>query len=192
VTDGAGSGLPDRRPGRAIDAVVLGVTVRRWLVFFGIAALVVIVDQVTKAYVVANYPLGEPVEIVGDWLRIWYIHNTGALFGLFRGQAGLFALVSVGVLVLIVWFHSRTAPTGGMLVTIALGLLLGGALGNFIDRVRLDYVVDFVDMGIGTLRFYTYNVADSAITISILLLLLSAFLPARAPRTAHDGGPAAS
>ncbi len=174
-----------------MSAVVFGITVRRWLVFFGIAALVVVVDQLAKAYVVANYPLGQPVEVVGDWLRIWYIHNTGALFGLFRGQAGIFALVSVGVVALIVWFHGRTAANGGLLVTIALGLLLGGALGNFIDRVRLDYVVDFVDMGIGSLRFYTYNVADSAITISILLLLLSAFLPSRTPPMVDDGGSAA-
>jgi signal peptidase II len=166
-----------------VNGVMFGVPVRRWLLFFGIAVTIVVLDQVSKAWVVANFPLDEPVEIIGDWLRIWYIHNTGALFGLFRGQAALFALVSVGVVALIVWFYSRIAASGGILITFALGLLLGGAVGNFIDRVRLDHVVDFVDMGIGSLRFYTYNVADSAITISILLLLLSAVLPSR-------GGPA--
>jgi signal peptidase II len=79
---------------------------------------------------------------------------------------------------LIVWYHGRAVAGSGWLATVALGLLLGGAVGNFIDRARLGHVVDFVDMGFpGGWRFYTWNVADAAITISILLLLLMAILP---------------
>ena len=151
---------------------------RHWAAFFGLAAAVIVADQLSKAWVVATYPFEEPVEVLGAWLRVWYVANTGALFGLFRDQAVLFAVLSVAVIGLIVWYHGRAVAGSGWLATVALGLLLGGAVGNFIDRIRLGHVVDFVDMGIpGGWRFYTWNVADAAITISILLLLVMAVLP---------------
>jgi len=153
---------------------------RHWAAFFGLAAAVIVADQLSKAWVVARFPFEEPVEILGAWLRIWQVANTGALFGLFRDQAVIFAILSVAVICLILWYHGRAVAGNGWLATVALGLLLGGAVGNFIDRVRLGHVVDFVDMGFpGGWRFYTWNVADAAITISILLLLLMAVLPPR-------------
>jgi len=151
-----------------------------WAAFFGLAAAVVVADQLSKAWIVAGFPFGEPVEVVGAWLRVWYVANTGALFGLFRDQAVLFAALSIAVIALIVWYHGRAVAGSGWLATLALGLLLGGAIGNFIDRVRLGYVVDFVDMGLPDgWRFYTWNLADAAISTSILLLLLMAVLPPR-------------
>ena len=153
---------------------------RHWAAFFGLAAAVVVADQLSKAWIVAGFPFGEPVEVVGAWLRVWYVANTGALFGLFRDQAVLFAALSIAVIALIVWYHGRAVAGSGWLATLALGLLLGGAIGNFIDRVRLGYVVDFVDMGLPDGgRFYTWNLADAAISTSILLLLLMAVLPPR-------------
>lgn len=153
-------------------------TARQWAVFGFLAAGVVIADQATKAWVTANLELGESLELVDGWLGLWHVANSGALFGLFRDQAILFAVLSIAVMGLIVWYHGRAAAGGGWLATVALGLLLGGAIGNFIDRVRLGYVTDFVDMGIpGGWRFYTWNVADSAITVSIVLLLAMAVLP---------------
>jgi signal peptidase II len=160
------------------DRLAAGSRARHWVVFFGLAAAVIIADQLVKAWVVANFAFGQPVDILGEWLRIWYVANSGALFGLFADQAVLFAVLSVAVMALIVWFHGRAMAGSGWLATVALGLLLGGAVGNFIDRARLGYVVDFVDMGIpGGWRFYTWNVADSAITLSILLLLVMVVLP---------------
>ncbi len=153
-----------------------------WPVFLGLAVSVPVVDQLVKAWITANFDVGVPVEILGDWIQIGITHNTGALFGLFRDSAPVFALVSVGVIGLIVWYHSRSGRS--VLLSIALGLLLGGAIGNFVDRLRLGYVVDFVDMGIGTWRFYTYNVADAAITTAILLLILLALLPGLSARAA--------
>ena len=151
---------------------------RHWVAFFGIAAAVIVADQLSKAWIVADFPFGDPVEILGAWLRVWYVANTGALFGLFRDQAVLFAALSIGVIALIVWYHGHAVADSGWLATVALGLLLGGAAGNLIDRVRLGHVIDFVDMGFpGGWRFYTWNVADAAITISILLLLVMAVLP---------------
>lgn len=149
----------------------------RWPIFIGLAATVFIVDQLTKAWLVSTLSPGERLQIVGDYIRLIHSQNTGALFGLFRDQALFFAVVSVGVVGAIVWFHHSSGRN--TLLSIALGLLLGGALGNMADRFRIGYVVDFVDVGIGDLRFYTFNVADSAISLAILLLLITAFVRGR-------------
>jgi signal peptidase II len=171
----AGASAVDAAGTAAGRPVVAG---RQWVAFGALAAGVVVLDQATKAWVTANLELGESIEILDGWLGLWHVANSGALFGLFRDQAVLFAALSIGVMALIVWFHARSAAGGGWLATVALGLLLGGAIGNFIDRVRLGYVTDFVDMGFpGGWRFYTWNIADAAITISILLLLALAVLP---------------
>lgn len=150
----------------------------RWVLFFAVAALVVIVDQLSKAWLVGQIaPREAPRQIIGDWVRIVHGQNDGAIFGLFRDQAVLFGLVSVGVVALIIWYHGSSGRN--TLMSIALGLLLGGAIGNMIDRFRLGYVTDWVDIGIGDWRFYTFNVADSAVTLAVLLLILIAILPAR-------------
>ena len=150
-----------------------------WFLFGGLAAIVLVLDQLTKAWIVGNVAPGQVVDVVGSWVRLIFSRNDGALFGLFGSSATLFAIGSVAVLVLIVWYHARSSRS--LLLSIALGLLLGGALGNLIDRFRLGYVVDFVDMGIGTLRFFTFNVGDSAISTAILLLLILALRPTPKP-----------
>ncbi len=91
-------------------------------------------------------------------------------------SAGAFAIVSLVVVAVIVFYHAKAGR--GLVVTIALGLLLGGALGNLIDRLHYGSVVDFVDMGIGAWRFYTYNLADAAISTAIVLLIAMAVFPA--------------
>jgi len=150
----------------------------RWPLFLGLAVTVFIVDQLTKAWLVSVLPAeGQRISVVGDLVRLVNSHNSGALFGLFRDQALIFGIVSIGVVALIVWYHGSAGRN--MLMSTTLGLLLGGALGNMLDRLRLGYVVDFVDMGIGDLRWYTFNVADAAISCAILLLLLGALLPNR-------------
>ncbi len=162
----------------------------RWPLFLAVAATVLILDQVTKAWLISVLPAeGQRVQVVGDLVRLVNSRNSGALFGLFQDQALLFGLVSIGVVGLIVWYHGSAGRN--RVLSVALGLLLGGALGNMVDRMRLGYVLDFVDMGLGDLRFYTFNVADSAITCSILLLLASALLPGRFgfPRLDAGGRP---
>lgn len=158
----------------------------RWVIFAGFAAAVVVVDQLTKAWLVSALEPGERLAVIGDLLRIIHSQNSGALFGLFKDQALLFGLVSIGVVGLIVWYHASSGRNA--LLSLALGLLLGGAIGNMIDRFRVGYVVDWVDIGIGDLRFYTFNVADSAITGAILLLLLLALLPNLAGQSASRPG----
>lgn len=145
------------------------------IAFALIAAAVAVTDQLLKAWVVANYRLNQPTPILGDWLRIDFIHNAGGLFGLLQGSAPIFAVVTVAVVVILVALEAGSGWKS-WLITLSLGLLLGGAVGNFIDRIALGYVVDFADIGIGTWRFYVFNVADSAVTISILLMLVLWFV----------------
>jgi signal peptidase II len=152
-----------------------------WIIFAGLAVVVVVLDQLAKAWIVGNVAPGQVVDVVGSWVRLILSHNNGALFGLFSSSATLFGIGSLAVLVLIVWYHAR-APRN-LLLSIALGLLLGGAVGNLVDRLRIGYVVDFVDIGLGTLRFFTFNVGDSAISTAILLLLVIAIRPAPRPAT---------
>jgi signal peptidase II len=150
----------------------------RWALFAGLAAAVLLADQIAKAWIVANVDPVRPTPLIGEYVRLILSHNTGALFGLFRDQAPVFALFSVGVIGLLVWYQSKVGASA--LLSFALGLLLGGAVGNLADRVRLGYVVDFVDAGLGSLRFYTFNVADAAISTALLLLILAALRPSLA------------
>ncbi len=147
----------------------------RWRVFVAVAVAVVVLDQLTKAWLVARLAPGQSMDVLGEWLRLVHGQNTGALFGLFRDSAAGFAAVSIVVIGAILWYESRSGGT--RFVSLALGLLFGGALGNLADRLRLGYVVDFVDAGIGTLRFWTFNVADASISLAIVLLLAASVWP---------------
>jgi signal peptidase II len=149
-----------------------------WVQFAGLAAAIVVVDQVTKAWITDTLFPNGVIRILGDNLRLIYTENSGALFGLFRGQALPFAILSLAVIGLIVAYHARSGRSPYM--TLALALLLGGAIGNVTDRLRLGYVVDFVDGGIGSLRWYTFNVADACVSGAIVLLLLMVVRPSLA------------
>lgn len=150
----------------------------RWLLFGGLAIGVLVADQLTKAWVAANVSPDPPIRILDDYIRLVISHNTGGLFGMFRDLAPVLAIASLGVVGLIVWYHGRSGRS--LVLTTTLGLLLGGALGNLADRLRLGYVLDFVDLGIGDLRWYTFNVADAAISTSLVLLVLVALRPSLA------------
>lgn len=170
---------PTAAPGPDVaPATTTARTGAHWIVFFGLAGLILVLDQLTKAALTANLSPGEMVQVVGDWIRLVYSQNSGALFGLFRDNAALFGLVSIGVIALIVVYHGKVGRS--LYLSIALGLLLGGALGNMTDRLRLGFVVDFVDIGIGDFRWYTFNVADAAISTSIVMLIGAALIPSLA------------
>ena len=164
---------------------------RRWVAFFGLAILVIVADQVSKAWVDVNFPLAsphplaggnEPTPVIDGLVRIAKSYNTGGIFGLFGNSAIVLAMASTVVIALIFVYQWREGMRGTWLLTVTLGLLLGGALGNFIDRIRFGHVIDFVDMGIGDWRWYTFNVADSAISIALLLLILLSFFGERINR----------
>jgi signal peptidase II len=163
---------------------------RRWALFLGLAGGVVVLDQVTKLWVDGSFgeasrsiPAGEPggpTQLIGDLVRIAKTYNDGAIFGLFEAVAPLMATLSLLVIGGLLWFEWRHGATTGPLVTIGLGLLLGGALGNLIDRLRIGHVIDFVDMGFGATRWYAWNIADAAVFLGILALFAAALLGDRA------------
>jgi signal peptidase II len=154
--------MTDAGPRRSLvrDVAALGVT----------AAAVVAVDQATKALVIASLGVGERVHVIGDLVMLWHVQNRGGAFSLFQGSMLLFYVVTVLALVMIVYFH-RTLRAGGLWVQVVLGMILGGTLGNLTDRLRLGYVTDFVSMGIGDLRWPTYNVADASLVVGIITLV---------------------
>jgi signal peptidase II len=154
----------------------------RWGIFLPLAAAVVAVDQLSKAWLTGLLAPGERQAVIGDLLRIVHGQNSGALFGLFQDQALLFGLVSLAVVAMIVGYHATSGRRP--VLSLALGLLLGGAIGNMLDRFRLGHVVDWIDAGIGDLRFYTFNVADASISGAILLLIVLALLGDRLDRPA--------
>jgi signal peptidase II len=136
-----------------------------------IAIVLYAADQVTKALVVANLALGERVPIIGDLVQLWHVRNTGAAFSLFEGLAWLFIPVHLLAVVMVVYFH-REFRDRGPWIHVVLGAILAGALGNMTDRLRFGYVVDFVSVGIGDLRWPTFNVADPAVVLGIGLLVV--------------------
>lgn len=147
----------------------------RWLLFAVLAAAVLVIDQLAKAWVAASFQVGVPVPVLGEAVRITVSHNQGALFGLIQGSAVVLGFVSLVVAGLIVWYEARAGAS--VLVSVALGLLLGGAMGNLTDRLRQGYVIDFVDAGLGSVRWFTFNLADVAIDGAILLLIVLALVP---------------
>ncbi len=142
----------------------------RWL---WLSVVVVILDQISKFHA-SEYLLNQPPIVITSWLNFILAHNYGAAFSILGGQrlllAGLSAVVSI---VLIVWI-SRL-PKNTFWLPCCLALILGGAVGNLIDRVWFGYVVDFIDFHINTWHFATFNVADVAISVGAVMMLIDAF-----------------
>ncbi len=141
------------------------------LVVAGTALALYVADQVSKALVVAGLAVGQNVEVIGDLVRIWHVRNSGAAFSLLPGALWLFVPVTILALVMIGYFF-RSFRDRSLWIHVVLGMILAGTLGNLTDRLRLGYVVDFIDVGIGTARFPTFNVADSSVVVGIILLVL--------------------
>jgi signal peptidase II len=182
VTESRGESIPVPGQVAATEPVAGGRP--HWVTFLGLAAVIVVADQLTKAWLTSFLSPGESVQVLGDWVRLVHSQNNGGLFGLLHGQALVFGLASLIVVGFIVLYHGRQRPSRYLSIT--LGLLLGGAVGNLIDRLRIGYVVDFVDAGVGALRWYTFNVADTGISFAILLLLAATLWPSMARRAGVD------
>jgi signal peptidase II len=144
--------------------------------------VVFVADQTTKQWCVRAMEPGESIRIMGDVVRITSVRNTGAAFGLLPGNARrlvLASLVALGV----VAYAFFALPPGRMRERVALALIGGGAVGNLADRIRLGEVIDFLDVGLGERhRWPTFNVADSAVSVGVMLLLLFAALHRREER----------
>jgi len=146
------------------------VTPRRIGLVLGVAILVFALDRLTKTLVQQSIPLHESRDVVGEYVRIVHTQNTGAAFGLLPERTTLLSVLSVFAVLAIVYYYRQFANSSP-LVTATLGMQLGGAFGNLLDRIRDGYVVDFIDVGVpGGVRFWAFNVADSSIVVGIIVV----------------------
>ena len=136
-----------------------------------VAVLVVVLDRITKMLVVNNMSLGQSIPIIDGFFHLTFIRNPGAAFGLFAGRTAFFIGITVVVLLAILYFQ-RYIPGEQKAARFCIGLILGGAFGNFIDRLYWGTVVDFLDFRIWV---YIFNVADSALVVGSLLFALLLF-----------------
>ncbi|HEV2583156.1 MAG TPA: signal peptidase II [Ktedonobacteraceae bacterium] len=157
------------------------MTKRRARIYDGLALLlallVVTADQWTKALVVANLQppdAGPQVSIIGQYLILYYIQNNGAAFSLFANSVVLIVLI-LAAIALVVYLYARMINNGSLPSKLVFGMIIGGALGNLIDRARHGgYVVDFISFRIPQIGFYfaIFNIADAAISVGVVLLFL--------------------
>ena len=134
---------------------------------FSTALLIVILDQFTKFLIKQNFQLNQSVPIIKNILHLTYITNTGSAFGLFKGLNWFFVFFSVIVIIAIFYYLERIVKNEKLL-QFAVGLLLGGTIGNLIDRVAYGAVIDFIDFRI----WPVFNIADSAVTIGVIILIV--------------------
>jgi len=142
----------------------------KWFLLLPVAALVLVLDQFSKAWVLRNIPPNEawaPIPALANIFVFRHVTNTGAAFGLFRNGGTVLLAIAVVVVVAII-VYTRYLSTERWLVLVSLGLQLGGALGNLTDRLRFGHVVDFLDFP----YWPTFNVADSSIVVGVALLAL--------------------
>ena len=145
--------------------------------WFGLSALIIIADQITKYAASSMLLMHEPVAIL-PFFNFTLMHNTGAAFSFLADQGGwqrwFFAVLASGVsIVLAVWLSRLKAHETWL--AMALSLVLGGAIGNLIDRVYYGYVIDFIDVYYNTSHWPAFNIADSAISIGAVMLVIDAF-----------------
>ncbi len=148
-----------------------------------VAILITLIDQVTKTLVRYSFALGESRPMIDGFFHLTYLRNTGAAWGMLRGYNLELTLLSMIVLVVIALFR-RSIMSDTWEHRLALGLLVGGILGNLIDRIRLGYVVDFFDFHIAGYHWPVFNVADSAICVGVGIYIVSAIWLAGHPL--HD------
>jgi signal peptidase II len=157
---------------------------RRVVAFWPLFAGMVATDVLTKHVVEGRLPLHVPRDVAGDWVRLTLTYNTGAAMNLSAGDASRVVFAGVASLMLAVIFrmYQRTARDD-VPQAVALALIAGGALGNLFDRLRsVRGVVDFIDVGVGDWRFWTFNVADMGVTVGAVLLALVLWRRGAAPR----------
>lgn len=160
----------------------------RWWLWLLLSAVVVGLDLITKAWVEQNLRYGEPV-VITSWFNLFRVYNTGAAFSFLASAGGwqryFFTVVTIVVAIGIVYFMRKHAHD--RLFATALALVLGGAIGNLHDRLRYGHVVDFVQWHYGGYYWPAFNIADSAITCGVVLLILDSFRrkPEAAPGATH-------
>lgn len=169
-------------------AEIVGGLVRNRLRYFFyiivVPGIIVAIDQYTKWLVRSNLSLGEswmPIDWLAPYARILHWYNTGVAFGLFQGGGIIFILLPIIIVIGILIYFPRISDDDWSL-RLALSLQLGGALGNLVDRITIGHVTDFISVG----RFPVFNVADSAITVGTIVLILGVWLQEKREKAARE------
>ncbi|ALC92836.1 peptidase A8 [Bacillus sp. FJAT-18017] len=141
------------------------------MLYYLIAAFIILLDQITKWLIVKYMNIGDSIPVINDFLYITSHRNKGAAWGILQGQMWLFYVITVIVIIGIVYYIQKETK-GKTLLGVSLGFMLGGAIGNFIDRVHRQEVVDFIHTFIFNYNFPVFNIADSALVIGVFLLMI--------------------
>jgi signal peptidase II len=152
------------------------------LFYYALALLLILIDQVSKWLIVHNLNLYETRSVIGNFFLITSHRNSGAAFSILEGQQWFFYIITVIVVIGMVWYMQKVQKENKRLLAVAISFLLGGAIGNFVDRALYGQVVDFLQFNFvfsifGHAVNYTFaifNIADSAITVGVVLLLIDA------------------
>lgn len=153
--------------------------------FFIIIVAVVGFDQATKFWIMEHFVLHESQVVIPGLFHLTYLTNNGAAFSILAGQPALwrqlFFVGAASLALVFIWIAQRSYGRRSRLYALALALIAGGAIGNLIDRIRLGFVVDFLDIFVGAYHWPAFNVADSAITVGVTLFIVKNLLFERQP-----------
>jgi signal peptidase II len=179
-------------------ALPIAARIRAYRLLWAIAGVIFVLDQATKFWIVAHVPFNQlhahdgvsDIEIIRGFFYIIHVGNTGAAWSMFSGQSVLLALLATATLAAI-FFWRRALGLRDRLTQVCFGLLCGGIVGNLLDRLLHKHVIDFIDLHFGHYIYPTFNVADSAICVGVILYLWVSLRAPREPKTA-DGEQKAS
>ncbi|GAB5490694.1 MAG: signal peptidase II [Phototrophicaceae bacterium] len=151
------------------------MSLKKWLPLIVIASLVILLDQVTKLWIINNVLVGQTIPLLEPILKITRTTNTGFAFGLASGGSFAILILSSFVTILILWMYYKSSDNE-RLQRIAFAMIIGGAIGNIIDRIRLGHVVDFVHIDIPNLISNVSNFADHFVVLGVIVLLIDSFI----------------
>jgi signal peptidase II len=150
------------------------------LAFFSIILAVLCLDQATKFWVMHHFTLYESRVVIPDLFNLTYLTNNGAAFSILAGQPALwrqvFFLGTAGVALVFIWMAQRSYGRRSLWYMVAFALIAGGAIGNMVDRLRFGFVIDFLDVYVGSYHWPAFNIADSAITVGVILFIVKNLL----------------
>lgn len=146
--------------------------------YYFIAVAIIAIDQFSKWIIVKQMEIGEQITLIENFFYITSHRNRGAAWGILQGQMWFFYIVTVIVIVVIIYYMTKYAKNQPLL-GLSLGLILGGAIGNFIDRLFRKEVVDFFDVIIVNYDYPVFNIADSALVVGVILVFIATFLDER-------------
>jgi len=155
--------------------------------YYWIALLVFVIDYVTKKVIASQLVIGQEIKVLGDFFIITSHRNKGAAFGILQEQTIFFIIITLLVVTGIFWYIQKNRRSGSALLLTGLGLVLGGAFGNFLDRALYGEVVDFLQFTFGTYIYPIFNIADSGIVIGVGLILLDSLLSLKKENGDNNG-----